>query len=253
MSKGRKKAKLRDLSREHPSREEIMELFEATKNAEPITTAIIGAILVEIELEEYLRRRLDRQTTEEWDSLIGENGPLGTFHRKILLGRALRLYDEAVAYNLSIVRNIRNAFAHAKRLIDFEHTLIVTELKSTKIPKIKKRAHREIKNLTHGPRSSYLALCHHLSMIILRRHTAALASSNRRIKKRANSMGTSYLSALQPFLSPSAGVAPPTINPLLLLLSSPGGQSGGPNTPTPLGSPSVLLRSLAKNDDKKGK
>jgi hypothetical protein len=182
MSRGKPKPKLRDISRHRPSREEVMKVFDAVYQGQ--TAAILGAAMVEYELEGLLRHRLRRQTDKEWDALVGENGPLSTFYQKILLGRAFRLYDKEVEENLDTIRGIRNAFAHAKNLIDFDHDLIVAALKSVKVPREYKRAHREIKALKFGPAGSWLSLCHYTSMVLLRRHNLILKALNRHYKKK---------------------------------------------------------------------
>jgi hypothetical protein len=182
MSKGRRKPKLRDISRYRPTRDEIMAVFEMVYNGQPITAAILGAALVEHELEGLLRHRLARQSDADWEGLVGENGPLSTFNHKIIMGRALRLYDKNVEANLDIIRGIRNAFAHAKHLINFDHSSIVDALKSIKIPKTDKRGHREAKSFRYGATGSWLCLCHYTSMLLLRRHTLILRSANQRRK-----------------------------------------------------------------------
>src|SRR5262249_12368025 len=60
--------------------------------------------------------------------LVADNGPLNSFSSKIITGYALGIYDESMRNDLQIVRNIRNVFAHSKKLIQFDHPLIVKEL-----------------------------------------------------------------------------------------------------------------------------
>jgi hypothetical protein len=43
-----------------------------------------------------------------------EDGPLANFSRKIAMGSVLRIYCEKTKANLTIIRHVRNAFAHAK-------------------------------------------------------------------------------------------------------------------------------------------
>jgi hypothetical protein len=245
-NRGKPKPKLRDLGRDHPSYEETKAVFEATRGAQPITAAILGAVLVELELERLLRYRLVRQSDEDWIDLTSDNGPLGTFHQKILMGRALRLYDDAVKHNLNIVRSIRNAFAQSKRLIDFEHELVIAELKSTGIPRTRKRAFREIKAIKYGGgQGSYLFLCHHLEMMIIKRHSAALKLANKRFWKRRK----------MPPLSSIASVFNALAEPLPGLLSPPQssrrGQTFGPNPEAQLGPLGKLLAKQATSDGKK--
>jgi hypothetical protein len=54
------------------------------------------------------------------DNLDKPGAPLETFSQRIIMGRVLRLYGDDTEYNLTLVRLIRNAFAHAHVPITFE-------------------------------------------------------------------------------------------------------------------------------------
>jgi hypothetical protein len=246
-NRGKSKPKLRDLGRKLPTTEEAMEVFRAARiDSDPITAAILGAVLVESELEALLRHRLKRQSDTEWAELVADNGPLSTFHRKILLGRALRLYGEEVNHNLNIIRNIRNTFAHAKKLITFEHELVVAELRSTAIPKVRKRGHRDVKSLKWGGQGCYLSLSHHVSMMLLQRHNAAYRASNRRYKLKTEKRMAERLSPLARLMAdPQLVQTSSKLNPL----SFPQSQSAE----APQGWLGEVLHRAAKSDDKAGK
>jgi hypothetical protein len=53
-------------------------------------------------------------------SLFQSNGIFGTFSRKIESARALNIIGPITNCNLTIIRHVRNAFAHAKLPIDFQ-------------------------------------------------------------------------------------------------------------------------------------
>jgi hypothetical protein len=120
VSRGKPKPKISDISRTPPTREELDALAASLESDElhPITAAILGAVLVEHELENELRRRL-RCNDDTWGELLSDIGPLRTFHSKIVMGCALRMYNDDVRFDLNIVRNIRNQFAHSKKLVSF--------------------------------------------------------------------------------------------------------------------------------------
>jgi hypothetical protein len=122
-NRGKIKPKLRDLSNLVLTREEEEALATAAVHANPTVTAIMGAVMVEHELEGLLRSRLSKKDDDTWSDLTLDNGPFGTFHKKINAAYALGIYDDTTKQNLNIVRNIRNAFAHSKKLIDFDHPL----------------------------------------------------------------------------------------------------------------------------------
>ena len=154
--------KVRDLSRKSPSLEEKRALYETFREGPPIVTAILGQALIEIELETLLRTRFKRKDEREWARLTGENGPLGTFSAKIIAGHAFGLYDDSTLANMNIIRDIRNAFAHSKRPIDFNEEPIVDALKkstlnSKKYSKYNKIINR-VRSQSYKPRDSFIRL-----------------------------------------------------------------------------------------------
>jgi hypothetical protein len=54
------------------------------------------------------------------DVFFDSEGPAGTFARKIALAAALGIVGPITHRNLTFIKTIRNAFAHAKIPIDFE-------------------------------------------------------------------------------------------------------------------------------------
>src|SRR5579863_9803335 len=127
-NRGRTKTKITDLSRMIPTADDIDTLVSVMGNTDlhPISAAILGAVLIEHELDNQLQRILPRK--DAWAELTTEVGPLSTFHRKIIMGHALRLYNDDFRENLEIVRVIRNQFSHSKRVIEFNNPLIASEM-----------------------------------------------------------------------------------------------------------------------------
>jgi hypothetical protein len=76
---------------------------------------LLMATNLEIALDTVVFRNMEYE-----DALTDNSGPLNTFHQKITLGRALRLYGPDTQHNLDYIRAIRNAFAHSHAPISFE-------------------------------------------------------------------------------------------------------------------------------------
>ena len=124
--------KLRDLSRSQLEIADVYALSEAfVKGEHPVATAILGACLVEHYLELLLRSKIKRKDDKTWKMLLADSGPLRSFDCKIVAGYALGIYDAGMHNDLHIVRRIRNAFAHSKKLIQLDHPAVVTELKKS--------------------------------------------------------------------------------------------------------------------------
>jgi hypothetical protein len=226
-NRGVKKPKLRDLSQHALSNAESKALVLAIQpTAPPIVMAIIGAVYVEHELENCIRRRMPRKNEDSWLALIDERGPLDTFSRKIAMGYALRLYEAGFKKNLDIVRAIRNAFAHSKRLIDFDHPLVVKELTGIAIPPTRKKMFSQLKTTKYPHAEIYGALCLTLGLELMKvRLKAETAKLNRLTKKQ---MPSPLGRALGSQFSPTAYKAFLEANPGLNLPPSPLNQISDP-------------------------
>ena len=154
---------LRDFSRLPPEYDDIIALSDALfRDQQPITTAILGAVMVELHLERLVRSKLKHKDDETWAMLVADNGPLGSFYSQIAMGYSLGIYDNNMRNDLNIVRNIRNAFAHSKKSIQFDHPAVVAELG---------KATRSAKTMwkSIGPDAMrYKILCFYLSTKLIR-------------------------------------------------------------------------------------
>jgi hypothetical protein len=80
---------------------------------------VVGAALDQL-LEEALTTKLVHANRETRDKLFGEYGALQTFSAKIDLSFALGVVDRKAYTNLTIIRKVRNCFAHADGFLDFD-------------------------------------------------------------------------------------------------------------------------------------
>lgn len=168
-TKKRRKSRLSRLSREHPTTEEANAVIDSMLVSAPIATAILGAGLVEHDLDRLLRDKI-KVSDEMWNELTSESGPLRSLSSKILMGHALKIYDEKLRQVLDVMRTIRNVFAHAKKLINFAHPDIVSELRavgahpSRRFGSFKKLADADEEEAKHA----YVALCIGLSTTLMK-------------------------------------------------------------------------------------
>src|SRR5215831_4699495 len=157
--------KLRHLSRAQLEIADLLALSEAFfKGEHPVATAVLGAGLVEHHLDELLRSKIKRMDDKTWEMLVADNGPLNSFYSKIITGYALGIYDDGIRDNLHIVRNIRNAFAHSRKLIRFDHPAVVNELrKATRTALPKKSWKFKAQHVDIRAPGLYMRLCYWLS------------------------------------------------------------------------------------------
>jgi hypothetical protein len=183
-NRGKPKPKLRDLSRAKLTTEEQSLLSGEFFSAPPISAAILGAVMVEHELDACLRRRFTRISDEDWGEMLEDNGPLRSLHSKIILGHALHIYGDATRDNLNILRSIRNAFAHSKKLINFDHELIAAELRKIKKGPFGKRAYTNMISGKSKPSTVFVILCYTLAGELLRKQRTAMKAQTARIRKK---------------------------------------------------------------------
>lgn len=90
--------------------------------------AIVMASVVESELSDMLVGKLvDHKRTIE--KFFMGMGPLSSFSAKIDLGFLLGLYGDDIGKMLHGIRNIRNAFAHDMKPLDFKSLEIIAKMK----------------------------------------------------------------------------------------------------------------------------
>lgn len=115
------KIKLKGLSRKVPKDDaEYLALIETLEGIESDRGCVlIAGSMLEAALEVALRSRIVVLAPKVIDSIFGYEAPLGTFSAKISVAYAFGLIDSDINDDLTRIRLIRNAFAHAKVAIDF--------------------------------------------------------------------------------------------------------------------------------------
>lgn len=193
-NRGRQKPKLADLSKVPPTTEERKAVRDALRRDEsPIATAILGATIVEFELESELRSRFRRKDDATWGDLTSDIGPLASFHQKIVAAYALGILSESLRDACQTVRQIRNQFAHSKRLIAFDNALIMTALSTVALPGGKRsllyKRLATVRAMKDGPRYAFFSLCLVLALdIISKRRKRESAAERARLTRRQKAL-----------------------------------------------------------------
>src|ERR1700688_1936192 len=99
MSRNRGRQRIGEINYIPPTPEEIGQVSNAVWDMAPIATGILGAALVEHELETLLRQRFPKITDSTWSTMVREGGPLSTLDQKITMAFAFRIIDEATKDN----------------------------------------------------------------------------------------------------------------------------------------------------------
>jgi hypothetical protein len=126
--------------------------------------AILAAAGVEDGLEFAIHNQHMRGISEsEVTSMFDSDGILGTFGAKIRMGHALLLFGDLTQDDLNCIRDIRNAFAHAKMALDFDHAAVIEACKDFHGPFAFKPEDKDILNA----RQRFMKVAEHLYLELL--------------------------------------------------------------------------------------
>jgi DNA-binding MltR family transcriptional regulator len=93
---------------------DIEEFSSRFTNESDRACAVLGAAFLDSHLEDLFRRRLSTAA----DEVLSQRGPLGSFGARIDVASALSWIDDDTKCDLTMIRRIRNDFAHK-----FDHEL----------------------------------------------------------------------------------------------------------------------------------
>jgi hypothetical protein len=116
-----------------PNIPHVVQFWESKSEESDRSLVIIGAALIDEEIEELLGSFFieDRETSE---ALLSPTGPLGAFGVRNKLAYALGLIDTPTYKDIKLIQKIRNQFAHISADIDFSDSKIQGMTASLVIP-----------------------------------------------------------------------------------------------------------------------
>lgn len=114
--------------------------MEAIRTEHDISAAVVASAILEAKLEELIQQKLINKRPALKNELFSNQGPLSTFHGKIVVGEAFGIITSPMAGDLKIIKNIRNVFAHAKQQLDFDHPDIAAQIAEVNILSAMKRS-----------------------------------------------------------------------------------------------------------------
>lgn len=116
--------------KERPSEEELEALFQSMQRDGPRGCAVVASAMVEDVLNGAILDRCVSLNKDEHSRLFEASGPLSTFSSKIAIAYAFGIIGPKTRHDLNLLREIRNAFAHAMRSITFDTKEVVDMLKN---------------------------------------------------------------------------------------------------------------------------
>lgn len=124
---------LRKVSQEKLSRDEIEAALEALHDEPDYVAVITAAALAEGELENLIISKLKQRDVASLKEIFSNRGPLSDFHSKILIARAFGIITTPLAEDLLAIKAVRNAFAHARKPLSFDHPAVEAEILALKM------------------------------------------------------------------------------------------------------------------------
>jgi hypothetical protein len=135
--------------------------------------AVMLGAFVELSLEIFLKnKRRPSLNSEDTRDMFDYSGPLGTFSSKILIGYAFNWYGPETRKDLTLIRTLRNGFAHSRKSFDFESESVANicgllqspDWPGSFIPKgYLELVRDETAHDKKHPRTRYISACHTLS------------------------------------------------------------------------------------------
>ena len=178
------KNRLRRLSRQDPSDEQLGAALGLLKSPDvpDMIAAVLGAAIVEYALEAVIKLTFKRHDDVAWERMIDSVGPLRDFNTKIICGFTLGVFNDEVRTNLNLVRDIRNAFAHSRMYLRFDHPVLGDALTAARPIRSGKRLHDAGALSIGANKRAYMNLCFSLLSFFQQKLKVRLQRSQRRLR-----------------------------------------------------------------------
>lgn len=109
-----------EVTKTRPTTEESEAAWKEIREASPRAAAILAVTYVQSAIRFAIQARFVPLSDDELKSLEKPGAPLSSFSQAIDLGFALGLFGPMIHHDLTIVRVIRNAFAHTMKPLSFD-------------------------------------------------------------------------------------------------------------------------------------
>ncbi|MEX1059878.1 MAG: MltR family transcriptional regulator [Methyloceanibacter sp.] len=192
---------LRTISREEPTRDEMLEMLRESWRGSDLMAAIIPCVHLQDAIAQLIIAHFPRTDKDVIEGLYERDGPLSTFFSQIQLGYAMGLFDRDVKRDLDTIRHIRNGFAHSLKPLRFTTPEVEREVRRIKSG-VATRTLVGVPKPTES-RSCYLVsvsnLATHFWRLTTERHDLAIQNMKRRMRSASRSKTKAALAPQLPF------------------------------------------------------
>jgi DNA-binding MltR family transcriptional regulator len=119
-----------------PPPDDVKVILDGFDQESDRAAALVAGALLDTALERLVRHSLKTDDKEVISLLFQQRGPLGDFHSKILIARGFGIIDSRIAFELNVIRSVRNVFAHATANLTFETPEISAAIERSELAKI---------------------------------------------------------------------------------------------------------------------
>ena len=126
------------MTKTRPTTEESGAAWKEIREASPRAAAVLAVTYVESCLRFAIAARFISLSDDELKPLYNASGPLNSFSQAIDLGFALGLFGPMIRDDLTIMRVIRNAFAHTMKPLSFDTAEFAKEIANLQYLRTKK-------------------------------------------------------------------------------------------------------------------
>jgi hypothetical protein len=125
--------------RQAPTEEQVLVILRSIEHPSRSTEtdraiALVGANLVDYSLQLVILSHFVEMGQTEIEDLFGAGGPLGSLSAKIRIAHALAIVHDDDRDVLSIIRSVRNAFAHTTLHVSFRTPAVVSACRKFQMP-----------------------------------------------------------------------------------------------------------------------
>jgi len=111
--------------------DEVWAYFKELEGESPRAAAVLAVASIEHQLGRLIRGKFPKISDKLWKEIAGPGfTPLGSFKARITMAHAFGFYGPTTRQTLETVAVIRNKFAHQTEVRDFDHQLVVREMKA---------------------------------------------------------------------------------------------------------------------------
>ncbi len=125
-------------------RASLREALQAVGALSQSGTVLVACAVLDTELERALKATMRPAGKAMYSRIFNGYGPLSTFSSKVDLAYLLEITTDGIHHNLSIIKDIRNKFAHTSVVLTLDSDIVQNYFKALNRASASKKSNTEI-------------------------------------------------------------------------------------------------------------